>query len=108
MATPDHLDQRRERAAAAEGLEGWYLARLCDGETETGEPFSWYEYEHLDGRQATVSESGSGTDPGLQRLLAEKRRAEPLPRPEPPWWLSPLRVIRALSDWLAAGRASRK
>ena len=75
MATPDHLDQRRERAAAAEGLDGWYLARLCDGETENGEPISWYEYEHLDGRQATVSESGSSTDPELQSLLAEKRQS---------------------------------
>ena len=97
MATPDHLDPRRERAAAAEGLDGWYLARLCDAETETGEPISWYEYEHLDGRQATVSESGSSTDPELQRLLAEKRQSGGSLPAVSPRWASATGLIR----WLA-------
>ena len=93
MATPDHLDQRRERAAAAEGLDGWYLARLCDGETETGEPISWYEYEHLDGRQATVSESGTATDPELEALLGQQQQQQAAA----PWRPSPLGLVR----WLA-------
>ncbi|MCP9911627.1 hypothetical protein KBZ15_17205 [Cyanobium sp. BA20m-p-22] len=103
--TPEQLDQRRQRMAEAEGLAGWYTSALCDGQDDAGNPIAWYEYEHLDGRRATVSESGSSTDPELQRLLAERRRAQPPPRPESPWLLSPLRVIRALSSWLAAGRA---
>jgi len=85
--TPEEIEQRRQRMAEAEGLGGWYLNSLCDGQDSTsGEPLSWYVYQHLDGRRATVSESGSSTDPELQNLLAERRRAEPLPSPEPPWW----------------------
>ena len=103
--TPEQLG----RWAEAEGLGGWYLTSLCDGEdATTGEPLSWYEYSHLDGRKATVSEGGQATDPELQNLLAEKRRAMPLPNPEPPWWLSPIEVFRALSGWLAASRAKRR
>ena len=106
--TPDQLEQRRQRMAEAEGLGGWYLATLYDGEDDAGRPIAWYEYEHLDGRSATVSESGSSTDPELQKLLAERRRAKPLPSPEPPWWLSSSGVIRALSSWLAASRAKSR
>ena len=107
--TPEQLEQRRQRMAEAEGLGGWYMNSLCDGrDVTTGEPLSWYEYRHLDGRRATVSESGSSTDPELQNLLAEKRRAEPLPSPEPPWWLSPTGVLRALSSWLAVSRAKSR
>jgi hypothetical protein len=103
--TPEQL----ERWAEAEGLGGWYLTSLCDGEdATTGEPLSWYEYSHLDGRKATVSEGGQATDPELQNLLAEKRRSMPLPSPEPPWWLSPIGVFRALLGWLAAGRAKSR
>jgi hypothetical protein len=103
--TPEQLDQRRQRMAEAEGLAGWYLDRLCDGQdATTGEHLSWHEYRHLDGRRATVGDNGRATDPELQSLLAEK----PLPSPEPPWWLSPLQVIRALSSWLDAGRAKSR
>ena len=105
MASSDPVQQRQERMAELQGLNGWYGTTLCDGWDDAGNPIAWYEYEHLDGRRATVSESGSSTDPELQRLLAERRQAQPLPSPEPPWWLSPLRVIRALSSWLTAGRA---
>ena len=68
--TPEQLEQRRQRMAEAEGLGGWYLTSLCDGQDQaTGEPLSWYEYSHLDGRQATVWESGRATDPDLQAQL---------------------------------------
>ena len=106
--TPEEIQQRRQRMAEAEGLGGWYLATLCDGEDDAGRPIAWYVYEHLDGRRATVSESGSSTDPELQNLLAERRRAEQLPSREPPWWRSSSGVIRALSSWLAASRAKSR
>ena len=106
---PQFTPEQRERWAEAEGLGGWHLTSLCDGEdATTGEPLSWYEYSHLDGRKATVSEGGQATDPELQNLLAEKRRAMPLPSPEPPWWLSPIEVLRALLGWLAASRAKSR
>ena len=73
--TPEEIDQRRQRMAEAEGLGGWYTERLCDGQdSTTGEWLSWYEYRHLDGRQATVSEGGQATDPELQVLLAKRRK----------------------------------
>jgi len=68
--TPEELDQRRQRMAEAEGLGGWYLNSLCDGQDDTtGKPLSWYEYRHLDGRKATVWESGRSMDPDLQARL---------------------------------------
>jgi hypothetical protein len=105
MASRDPVQQRRERVSELQNLNGWYGTTLCDGWDDAGSLIAWYEYEQLDGRRATVVESGSSNDPELQRLLAERRQAQPLPSPEPPWWLSPLRVIRALSSWLTAGRA---
>lgn len=102
MATPDDIQRRRERMAEAEGLGGWYPAALCDGEDHNGQPTSWYEYEHLDGRRATVSEGGNSTDPELQRLLTERRFTVQ------PWQLAPLRIASAALRWLAARRASGK
>ncbi|MCP9903133.1 hypothetical protein KBY85_03120 [Cyanobium sp. BA5m-10] len=107
--TPEQIEGRRQWMAEAEGLGGWYTSALYDGQdATTGEPLSWYEYSHLDGRKATVSEGGQATDPELQNLLAEKRRAMPLPSPEAPWWLSPIEVFRALLGWLAASRAKSR
>lgn len=104
MPSDSHPDQRRERAAAAQGLGGWYLALLADGEDATGNPISWYEYEHLDGRRATVSEGGKSTDPELQTLLAQKRQAAVAPTAELPWWASATGVIR----WLAKRRKAAR
>ena len=84
--------------AALQNLNGWYGTTLCDGWDDAGNPIAWYEYDHLDGRQATVSESGSCTDPELQRLLAERRQAQPPPSPELPWWLSVSGVLKAISS----------
>ncbi|NDD46675.1 MAG: hypothetical protein EBZ24_15170, partial [Synechococcaceae bacterium WB9_4xB_025] len=97
MPSDSHPDQRRERAAAAEGLGDWYLAELSDGEDEAGNLISWYEYKHLDGRTATVSECGRSTDPELQILLDEKHHAAVAAQAELPWWASAMGVIR----WLA-------
>ena len=91
--TPEELDQRRQRMAEAEGLGGWYLNSLCDGQDDTtGKPLSWYEYLHLDGRKATVWESGRSMDPDLQAQLDSRART-PAPGPTPtiaagaaPWW----------------------
>lgn len=97
MDSPDALDQRRKRMAEGWGLGGWYLAELSDGQDEAGNPISWYEYEHLDGRTATVSDSGKSSDPELQILLEERQDAAIAPQAELPWWASATGVIR----WLA-------
>jgi hypothetical protein len=68
--TPEQLEQRRQRMAEAEGLGGWHLTSLCDGQDQaSGEWLSWYEYRHLDGHTATVWDDGTTTDPGLQAQL---------------------------------------
>jgi len=95
--SPEALDERRKRMAEGEGLGGWYLAVLSDGEDEAGNPISWYEYEHLDGRTATVWENGTSTDPELQILLDERQHATVAPQAELPWWASVTGVIRGLA-----------
>jgi hypothetical protein len=72
--TPEQIEERRQRSAEAEGLGGWYMSELCDGrDATTGEHLSWYEYRHVDGREATVWSDGTATDPELQALLAKRR-----------------------------------
>jgi hypothetical protein len=90
--TPEQLEQRRQRMAEAEGLGGWHLATLCDGEDDAGRPLAWYAYEHLDGRRAVVWDDGTTDDPDMQAWLAARARPA-APRPMPtaaagavPWW----------------------
>ena len=33
--TQEEIEQRRQRMAEAEGLGGWYLKALCDGQDST-------------------------------------------------------------------------
>jgi len=106
MASSNPVQQRREQMAKAMNMGGWYLASFCDGWDETGRPKTWYEYEHLDGRKATVSESGSATDPELQRLLEERDRERKPSQSEAPARLSPLGRIRALNNWLTARKSA--
>ena len=73
--TQEEIEQGRQRMAEAEGLGGWCLNALCDGQdTTSGEWLSWYVYRHLDGRTATVGDIGQATDPELQALLAKRHQ----------------------------------
>lgn len=64
--------RRRQRLADSEGLDGWFLTTLNDGWID-GTPAHWYDYEHLDGRKASVM-GGRSTDPELQALLDARGR----------------------------------
>lgn len=81
MPPADRAQVRRQKAAAAAGLDGWFLVRLADGFADNGEIDCWHEYEHLDGRQATVFSDGACTDPGLQTLLSLHQVKAPGPGP---------------------------
>ena len=98
--TPEEIRQRRERMPEVEGLGGWFVSKLCDGEDEDGNRISWYEYEHLDGRTATEWHDGTCSDPELRSLLTERRRIAPPAKPDPLEQLSSLGLMRFLERWI--------
>ncbi len=61
----------RWRQQEADRLGGWFMTTLVDGWID-GKPAHWYDYEHLDGRKASVL-NGRSTDPELQAVLDAER-----------------------------------
>ncbi|WP_186492434.1 hypothetical protein [Synechococcus sp. BIOS-U3-1] len=60
-----HVRQRIERYLNCE----WKMIILGDGEDEDGNFYSFYEYQHRDGRKAIQFSDGSCTDPDLKEFL---------------------------------------
>ena len=94
--TPEQIEQRRQRAAEAEGLGGWFMHTLYDGKDEHGQHLSWYGYSHSDGRTALVSSSGQATDPELQAFLDASPATSRPPKPDLPRWLERKALIQLM------------
>jgi hypothetical protein len=75
MASPESAKERRRLMLAEFGVGGWIPTAHHDGWDSNGQPTSWEEWEHRDGRRAIVDADGRCSDHELEELLRAKREA---------------------------------